>query len=226
MINELSRQPLALAASLLLVFGAASGCGTGPTSKTAEPAQIADSGPVAAATVENLQAAYNGESNAAAKYAAFAVQADRQNFAHVASLFRAAGKAEEIHAKNHSEVLRKMGAEPKADVKTPEVGTTAENLQKAIEGESYERDTMYPNFIRQARDAGNVAAVRTLNLARSAEAEHALLYQAAYESLKDGASGATQFFVCPVCGFTRSGSTGMANCPACSTKMEEFIVVT
>jgi rubrerythrin len=226
MIKELSRQPLALAAAVLLVIGAASSCGTGPVNKTAEPAQIANSGPVAAATIENLQAAFDGESNAANKYAAFAVQADRQGFAQVASLFRAAGKAEEIHAKNHSEVLRKMGAEPKADVKTPEVGTTAENLLKAIEGESYERDTMYPNFIRQARDAGNVAAVRTLNLAKSAETGHALLYQAALDSLKDGPSTATQFFVCPVCGFTKSGSAGMADCPACSTKMDEFIVVT
>lgn len=224
MNSEPLRQTLALAAMLVLVLWTAS-CGTAPTGNPAAPTQVAQSGPVAMATVDNLQAAFDGESNAAAKYAAFAVEADSKGFARTGSLFRAAGQAEEIHARNHADVIRKMGAEPKAVLKTPEVGSTAENLRKAIEGETYERDTMYPDFIRQARDAGNAAAVRTMNLARSAEAEHARLYQQALSELDNGASVATSYFVCPVCGFTTSGMEGMSKCPACFTEKERFIVV-
>ncbi len=224
MNREPLRQTLALAAALVLVLWTAS-CATAPTGNTAAPTQVAESGPVAMATINNLQAAFDGESNAAARYAAFAAEADSKGFAKAGSLFRAAGKAEEIHARNHSDVIRKMGAEPKAIVKTPEFGTTAENLRRAIEGETYERDTMYPDFIRQARDAGNAAAVRTMNLARSAEAEHARLYQQALGELDGGASVATTYFVCPVCGFTASGMDGMSKCPACFTEKERFIVV-
>ena len=60
----------------------------------------------AATTLDNLQAAFNGESNAHASYLAFAAKADEEGFAPVASLFRAAARAEERHARNQSEVIR------------------------------------------------------------------------------------------------------------------------
>ena len=65
------------------------------------------SGPLAAvaaaprrSTLDNLQAAFNGESNANARYLAFAKKADEEGYGQVASLFRAAARAEEIHAAN------------------------------------------------------------------------------------------------------------------------------
>ncbi len=99
----------------------------------------------------NLSEAFNGESNAHARYLAFAAQADNEGYTQVASLFRAAAKAEDIHANNHASVLKTLGVEAKADLVSPEVQSTKENLQAAIKGESYERDTMYPQFITQAR---------------------------------------------------------------------------
>ena len=57
-------------------------------------------------TLGNLVAAYNGESNAHVRYAAFALKADEEGFTQVASLFRAASRAEEIHAANHATVIR------------------------------------------------------------------------------------------------------------------------
>ena len=54
-------------------------------------------------------------------------------------------------------------------MKAPDVKATADNLKAAIEGETYERDTMYPAFIKDARAAGNADAVRTFNFALSAE---------------------------------------------------------
>ena len=64
-------------------------------------------------TLDNLMAAYNGESNAKAKYTEFAKKADQEGFAGVAALFRAAAKAEETHATRHGEVIKKLGGTPR-----------------------------------------------------------------------------------------------------------------
>ena len=60
-------------------------------------------------TLDNLQAGFNGESNAHARYLAFAEKADQEEYGEVASLFRAAAKAEEFHAANHAAVIKKSG---------------------------------------------------------------------------------------------------------------------
>jgi rubrerythrin len=176
----------------------------------------------AATTLENLQTAFNGESNAHARYLAFAEKADKEGYFQAANLFRAAARAEDVHAANHADVIRKLGAEPKATVETPQVKSTRENLQAAIKGESYERDTMYPDFLKQAKADGDIKAVRSLNLAKTAEAEHAKLYQAALDGL-DGSKGVatTGYYVCPVCGFTVR-VVDFGKCPSCFTAKEKF----
>lgn len=103
-------------------------------------------------TLDNLQAAFNGERNANARYLAFAQKADEEGYGEVASMFRAAAKDEEIHANNHAAVIRQLGAEPVAHLEHARVRSTDENLKAAIEGEKYERDVMYPEFIEAARD--------------------------------------------------------------------------
>ena len=65
-------------------------------------------------TVENLKAAYNGESTASAKYAAFAEKAKAEGFDTVAVMFLATSKAEAIHAANHLKVLEKLGVQVEA----------------------------------------------------------------------------------------------------------------
>jgi rubrerythrin len=171
-------------------------------------------------TLANLQAAFNGESNANAKYTAFAKKADEEGYCQVASLFRAAARAEQIHAAAHARVIRKMGAEPVANIELPHIGTTAENLNVAIAGETYERDVMYPGFIQQAEAAGNTAAVRTFQNALEAEKEHARLYGLALENLAN-MSVKTAYFVCPVCGFTVE-KKDFERCPVCNAPGEKF----
>ena len=68
-------------------------------------------GATASTTLQNMQTAFNGESNAHLRYLAFAEQADRESYGEVASLFRAAARAEEVHASNHAEVIKGMGAD-------------------------------------------------------------------------------------------------------------------
>jgi rubrerythrin len=175
-----------------------------------------------ATTLENLQAAFNGESNANARYLAFAKQAQHEGYGEVASLFRAAARAEKIHAMNHAAVIEELGALPQAHLEATNVKSTRENLEAALKGEMYERDTMYPEFLKQARADRNSNAVRTLNLAKSAEAEHARLYEAALANLNRlmGTSQAT-YYVCPVCGYTVSEAK-FSKCPSCFTPRDAF----
>lgn len=194
----------------------------------AAPSQAATGAGAAAlkaATIDNLQTAYNGESNARAKYLAFATQADKDGYPAVASLFRAAAEAEGIHASNHAVVIKKLGGTPSAKIETPPAKTTDENLRNAIEGETYEKDTMYPEFLKTARAAGMPDAVRTFNLALAAEVEHANLYTADLKELPAlKGRAAVNYRVCPVCGFT-TAKTDLKNCPTCFTPSEKFRVV-
>lgn len=174
-------------------------------------------------TLDNLVAAFNGESNAQARYTAFAARADEEGFKGVASLFRAAAKAEGIHAANHKKVIEGLGGKAEPVLSAPDVKTTAENLKAAIEGESYERDTMYPAFIEQARNEGNKKAVRTFDYAVTAEEEHARLYTSALENL-DAWKDAQTFYVCSVCGYTTT-NLDFLKCVSCNKPKDNYVSV-
>lgn len=179
----------------------------------------------ASTTLENMQAAFSGESNAHARYLAFAQRADAEGYGEVASLFRAAARAEEIHAANHAAVIKEMGDSPKAQIEFPTVKSTRENLEAAIKGEGYERDAMYPEFLKQARIDRNTRATRSLNYARTAEIEHAKLYSSALQRLDSlKGSGHTTLFVCPTCGFT-AREANLEKCPSCFTAKKSFELV-
>jgi rubrerythrin len=178
-----------------------------------------------AKTIDNLQLAFTGESNANARYIAFAKQADQEGYPSVASLFRAAAKAEQIHANNHAAVIKKLGAVPAGKIDEPVVKSTAENLEVAIKGEIYERDTMYPEFLRVARQEGAESAVlRTFNYAKSAEAEHARLYSEAKGKLPSLKDLLETYYVCEVCGYTTT-RLDFEKCPACGNPKEKYITV-
>ncbi|MFB2836442.1 rubrerythrin family protein [Floridanema evergladense] len=196
-----------------------------PTKETTQPqvTQVANNAQESA-TLKNLQAAYNGESNAHVRYLAFAKKADEEGYGKVASLFRAAARAEEIHSEHHAKVIKKMGATPTNKIETPVVKSTSENLQEAIKGESYERDTMYPEFIKQAEKENNKDAVRTLEFARNAEEGHAKYYTEALNNLTAWKGGTKTFYVCPDCGLTVA-VIDFKNCPECGEPQNLFLKI-
>ena len=163
-----------------------------------------------ATTQENLKEAFAGESQASQKYQAFAKKAERDGFPNVAKLFLTASAAEKIHAEGH---LRAMDG----------IGSTAENLQTAIDGETYEFTEMYPPMIEQA-EADEHKAKRMFKYASSAEAVHAKIYKMALEAIQKGEDFAEEFYLCPVCGHIELG-TPPENCPICGVKGEKFIQV-
>ncbi len=164
-------------------------------------------------TLQNLQTAYNGESNAHAKYREFAKQAESDGYGKVASLFRAAAAAEQIHRTCEAAVIKKMGATPQAVVKLPPVRSTKQNLEdSANKGEAYERDTMYPLFIKQAQQDGISGAARCFAWARAAEAEHFKLFTAAAHDLGQMKGGPVTYYVCSEDGYTMA-KLDAAKCP-------------
>ncbi len=158
-------------------------------------------------TEQFLKEAFAGESQANRKYLAFAVKAEQEGYPQVARLFRAAAEAETIHAHNHLRALKG-------------IGSTKENLEEAIAGETHEFKKMYPEMIEAAKQEGNKEAERTFHYANEVEKIHASLYQNLLNTL-----GKTQesfpYYVCPVCGYTAE-KEAPGVCPICGVKGEKF----
>lgn len=178
-----------------------------------------------AQTVQNLETALNGERNAHARYLAFAQKADEEGYGAVASLFRATAAAEEVHGNNHEGTIRKLGSTPSVSMEAPTVKSTRENLEAAINGETYEFQKMYPEFLDQARKDAYTPAVVTLTQAQNTEVEHARLFADALNNL-DGLKGsqARAYYVCTVCGFT-TVDLNFAKCKNCFKPKEKYKAV-
>ena len=160
-------------------------------------------------TADNLQAAFAGESQANRKYLAFAQKAESDGFPQVAKLFRAAAAAETVHAHSH---LRAMGG----------IKTTEENLKAAIEGEAYEFQTMYPEFLAEAQKEGVKPAEMTFKNALPVEEVHHGLYAEALKAVAGGQDLAeSKIQVCGICGHTLYGDAP-DRCPICGAPRERF----
>ena len=164
------------------------------------------------ATVENLQEAFAGESQANRKYLAFAKKADQDGLPQVAKLFRAAAAAETVHAHAHFRVL-------------DGVKDTAANLGAAIAGEGFEFQNMYPKFLKEAEAEGNAKAVASFKNALAVEQIHYTLYSAALQAVKSGKDiAATAVHVCDVCGNTVYGAAP-DKCPVCGAAKARFMLI-
>ncbi len=173
-----------------------------------------------ATTLENLQTAFNGESNAKVRYEAFAVKAQAEGYLGAAGLFKAAAMAEGIHAAKHAKVIEALGGVPKADVKAPVVKTTKENLKEALNGENHEAKKMYPGFLKKAEADKNTQAMYSFKGAMAAEKVHAQYYAAALKDL-NGWKAAKKFLVCQTCGYTTM-DMNIKVCPVCSQPRSQF----
>jgi rubrerythrin len=175
-------------------------------------------------TLANLMAAFNGESNANAKYLAFAKKADAEGFGPVASLFRAAARAEQVHFEHHAAVIKALGGTPKAEIETPVVKSTRENVQAAFDGETYENTKMYPGFIAQAETDKVADAVNSFQRANDAEAVHAGFYASVLKDMNAWKGAAKTFFVCPTCGNVLEARPASV-CPLCGESGKNFLTV-
>ena len=157
-------------------------------------------------TEKNLKEAFAGESQANRKYLAFAKKAEDEGFTQIARLFRAAAEAETVHAHNH---LRELGG----------IKSTKENLEEAINGESYEFQKMYPQMIKDAEAEGIKGALRSFKFANEVEKIHAEFYKKALENI--GKNPEVDYYVCQVCGNTVENEAP-DECPICGAKKQAF----
>jgi rubrerythrin len=162
-----------------------------------------------AMTGENLKAAFAGESQAHMKYLAFSARAERQGKPNIARLFEAIAYAEQVHAINH---LRELGG----------IGDTADNLETAIAGESFEVDEMYAAYIEVAEMQDEQGALQSMRYAIEAEKIHADMYGEARAAAKAGEDlEIGTVHICSVCGFTHIGEPP-DRCPVCNVRKERF----
>ncbi|HOY66658.1 MAG TPA: rubrerythrin family protein [Candidatus Ozemobacteraceae bacterium] len=180
-----------------------------------------DAVPVPGKTLENMLTAFNGESNAQAKYAEFAKKADEEGFLAVGSLFRAAAKAEGVHAANLKTEIEKQGGKAEPKLETPVVKSTKENLEAAMAGEKHENETMYPEFKAAAEAEKQDMAVILFGGAGKVEGDHASMYADALANLDASKAAKKEFFVCMVCGYTTNVSP-TDKCPVCLSPKEKF----
>lgn len=171
-------------------------------------------------TIQNLNAAYRGESNAHQRYTQFAEKADKEGYIQVAKRFRATARAEEIHRESHRKTIGKLGGKVEAfTLDKVTVASTQDNLKAAIKGEIYERDTMYPAFLATAKADGSRKAAKTRQFALEVETEHAKLYTEALATL--GKNAKADYYVCPVCGDTVTALPDK-ECPICGHDLTEY----
>lgn len=162
-------------------------------------------------TQENLAVAFAGESQANRKYLAYARAADKEGMPQIARLFRAAAEAETIHALAH---FANMGG----------VGTTLQNLEAAVAGETYEFTEMYPPMVEQAKAEGHKAKTM-LGFANAAEQVHARLFAQALAAIKAGQDlSQMTVYLCPVCGDLEFGAPP-EKCPICGALASKFQAV-
>jgi rubrerythrin len=160
-------------------------------------------------SMENLQAAFAGESQASRKYLYFAEKADKEGQSQVARLFRAASEAETVHARNHLNVMKG-------------VKSVKENLNAAVRGEHEEFTEMYPGFIETAKKEGNPEAEKTFVWANAVEKIHHGLYKEALKAVDAGQKlNDEPYYVCPVCGNTVLGKAP-DRCPICGAPGSKF----
>lgn len=157
---------------------------------------------------DDLKAAFAGESQANRKYAIFAQKAEAEGYKLAAKLFRAASDAEAIHAASHFRVGMN-------------VKSTAENLQAAIDGEHYEVNTMYPDFMKDAEAEGERPAMASFKKAWDVEKVHEALYKDMLANLsKEGEE--YDFYLCPICGHIEPRNAPDV-CPICGAPKEKYI---
>ena len=162
-------------------------------------------------TSENLDTAFSGESQAYQKYTAFAKKAEKDGLANIAKLFRTTAEAERIHAEGHLKAMDK-------------IGSTIENLEAAIGGETYEFEDMYPPMHEQAVKEGHKAK-KMFGFALEAEKVHAELYQKALEAVKEGKDlDEVNIYLCPTCGYIELG-TAPEKCPVCGVPAAKFVQI-
>ncbi len=163
-------------------------------------------------TEQNLRTAFSGESEARNKYTYFASKAKKDGFEQIAALFLKTADNEKEHAKMW---FKELNA----------IGTTAENLVSAAEGENYEWTDMYAGFAETAEKEGFPELAAKFRMVAEIERQHELRYRALLHNVETQEvfeKCSVQVWECRNCGHLVVGEKAPETCPVCAHPQAYF----
>ena len=163
-------------------------------------------------TEKNLMAAFSGESEARNKYTYFASKAKKDGFEQIAALFLKTAENEKEHAKLW---FKELGG----------IGTTAENLLSAAEGENSEWTDMYEGFARTAEEEGFRELAAKFRLVAAIEKHHEERYRALLKNVETAQvfeKSEVKVWECRNCGHIVVGTKAPELCPTCQHPQAYF----
>lgn len=164
-------------------------------------------------TEANLQAAFAGESMARNKYSYFASKAKKDGYVQIAAIFEETAANEKEHAKMWYKLLN--GG----------IGSTAENLKAAAEGENYEWTDMYAQFAKDARAEGFEEIAKLFEGVAAIEKEHEERYRKLLANVENGlvfSKDGDKIWQCSNCGHICVGQQAPEVCPVCAHPQAYF----
>ena len=157
-------------------------------------------------TEQNLMTAFDGESQARNKYTYFASVARKEGYEQIAAIFEQTANNEKEHAKLWFKALG-------------ELGTTAENLAHAAEGENYEWTDMYDRFAKEAEEEGFTRLAYQFRAVAAIEKAHEERYRALLNNVdmqKVFEKAEETMWECRNCGHLVMGKKAPEICPVCA----------
>ena len=179
-------------------------------------------------TEKNLLKSFAGESQARNRYTFFAKVAKAEGFEQIAAIFLETAEQEKQHAKRYFNHLEGGDVEITATYPAGKVGTTAENLLAAANGEHEEWTELYPHFgdIAEAEGFLNIAA--TFRKIAAVEVQHEKRYRRLLERVEAGTVFSREeeetIWQCRECGHVHVGKEAPKACPTCAHPQAYFEV--
>jgi len=169
-------------------------------------------------TEENLLKAFAGESQARNRYDFFASTAKKEGFEQIAAIFQETANQEKEHAKRFFKFLEGGITEITASFPAGIIGSTAENLKAAAEGENEEWTLLYPKFSEIALQEGFKEIATAFKMIAKVEEQHEKRYLKLLQNIsedrvfiKDG----KVWWPCMNCGYIYQSEKALENCPVC-----------
>ncbi|MCX8032511.1 MAG: rubrerythrin family protein [Thermoleophilia bacterium] len=169
-------------------------------------------------TEQNLLKAFAGEGQARNRYTYFASVAKDEGFEQIAAIFLETADNEKEHAEVFFKYLEGGPVEITATYPAGKIGTTAENLLAAAEGEHEEWAVLYANFAQVAKEEGFDDIAESFTEIAEVEEQHEIRYRKLLDNVKNGRVFARETPVkwhCRNCGYIHEGPTAPEICPAC-----------
>ncbi len=169
-------------------------------------------------TEKNLLASFAGESQARNRYTYFASAAKKEGYEQIAALFLETAENEKEHAKRFFKFLEGGEVEITASYPAGVIGTTAENLKEAADGENMEHTKLYPEAAKTAEEEGFKEIAFLFRKIAEVEVHHEQRYRALLKNLKESKvfkKDTNEKWKCRNCGYIYEGTEAPEKCPAC-----------